>query len=620
MLVKTPHLPRLGLPLLLIATSVALERRPLRAAFLSCSVGHGGLSRKPSHRVQLRACAASLDGPEDKRPRALVREARLALIQAELAERRAMELKGRQGMDLLPDLEGWIRVKLLWRRMGNALYRTWIRVFMEVASSDPLRLYKSSPFMDERERKRLIDEAFNQLELHAGSVDRRSLTDVVARAWGKLPASSVVDKLMEECDANQDGRIDREEFEDAVRALLDYSDAKGMQVLLRQRAVEERAAILEALKQVKLEGGGAQTAKDLDNLRLDGRIKLWNSASVVLDNTTNERVKAETNIANLEEQLGLRPSLFTRFRYVGVRYLGIIGFLLLVMANHAKATLAGSIAQALGAFSCLVYLVFVIFARQIDRLLQRIKVHMAPDGSGRDRWARREAGRLLAAYVHGVPIAAVARPHPGLREVAVYPRREGEWDMQELQRSISVDGYMSAGLSKSQLHKQAAIQMTGLMAEAMKHGNAIEGFRYLAVLERLVLFSQRPLSREDRQALLRWGVVHGHRLLKQHAAAFEGMVKSFQQGDELHQVVGELETAGGVSYERHLKMLEAEDETPQGGTRSPSAGSQIEAAAAAAEEEEVDYSQALDTSMKRSLERLDDAIATRSKTEASDKS
>mmetsp|Transcript_50909 Transcript_50909/g.74565 ORF Transcript_50909/g.74565 Transcript_50909/m.74565 type:complete len:105 (+) Transcript_50909:36-350(+) len=71
--------------------------------------------------------------------------------------------------------------------------------------------------------------------------------------------------------------------------------------------------------------------------------------------------------------------------------------------------------------------------------------------------------------------------------------------------------------------------MTGLVGEWMHFGAASEGFRYVSMLERHLMLSQQPLSPVDRQALARWGVLNGYRLLKMHARGYDAMVRQLLQ-------------------------------------------------------------------------------------------
>jgi hypothetical protein len=171
----------------------------------------------------------------------------------------------------------------------------------------------------------------------------------------------------------------------------------------------------------------------------------------------------------------------------------------------------------------LVYFLCVLFAKHVDRLLLFLQLEVNPEE--RLRWARREAGRLLAAYVHGVPVASVAQPLAGFYEISVYSRHAADFCILELSQGLSRERFKQVSLSDKETHVQAVIQMTGLVAEWLHFGAASEGFRYVSVLERHLILSEQILSPVDRQALARWGVLNGFRLLKQYSLGYDAMVK-----------------------------------------------------------------------------------------------
>eukprot|EP00961_Rhodomonas_salina_P210999 2849477-Rhodomonas_salina.3 len=84
-----------------------------------------------------------------------------------------------------------------------------------------------------------------------------------------------------------------------------------------------------------------------------------------------------------------------------------------------------------GVVALALHLATLVFANSIDGYLQYRPVRKDKDGE--DRWARRQVGRLLGAYLCGIPVQALAKANGGLREVTVYGRREGAWNYRELQ-------------------------------------------------------------------------------------------------------------------------------------------------------------------------------------------
>jgi hypothetical protein len=146
-------------------------------------------------------------------------------------------------------------------------------------------------------------------------------------------------------------------------------------------------------------GGSRNASQRLDQLRRNGTLCLWNSGQVVKEVVTAKRIETELKLsAGPDTALGLRPNWITRFRYTGVRWVGLLGVLALCISSCVpSAYLAVSrVLSLLGFCLSLVYFVCVLFAKHVDRLLLYLQLEVNPEE--RLRWARREAGRLLARF------------------------------------------------------------------------------------------------------------------------------------------------------------------------------------------------------------------------------
>ncbi len=101
--------------------------------------------------------------------------------------------------------------------------------------------------------------------------------------------------------------------------------------------------------------------------------------------------------------------------------------------------------------------VSAVLAGPIDLFLQKLLIRRT-DASG-DRWLLRQAARLVAAYLCGVPLERVGGNALGTTDVDVYSRRGGNLDLAELRKSITPEGFLSAGLSERECHQQSIIQV-----------------------------------------------------------------------------------------------------------------------------------------------------------------
>ena len=437
------------------------------------------------------------------------------------------------------DLYGELRIQAQWSRAGRALYGTWIQVFGSAAdfSNDPLGL-KESWQQKKGDEESWIQSVFERLDVDkSGAIDGGELESVVLEMTGQKPDEGTLRKLLSEATlrnprwtSDAEVVISRRDFSGPMKALLDQKRALGLASELAKAAERERDEVVTALDQAQsrglLVGGSRNASLRLDELRTQGLLQVWNTGQVVKETVTAKRIQAEMNFTGgPDTALGLRPSAITRFRYSGIRWVGLLGALaLLVSSCVPSALLAVSRITALVGMVCsAMYLCCMVFAKQVDKVL--LYLQLEANEEGKKRWARREAGKLLAAYVHGVPVAALAQPLPGFHDVAVYTRHGGDFCVLELSKGLTPERFGQVALSSTEAHKQACIQMTGLVAEWMHYGAASEGFRYVSMLERHLMLSQEMLSPMDRQALARWGVLQGFRMLKLHGPGYEAMVR-----------------------------------------------------------------------------------------------
>jgi len=453
-----------------------------------------------------------------------------------------------ESWDLRPDIK--IRGELL--RVAEKCVPTWLSLpwgndpFMAGAglSSDQVRgaqlrlLWRQvSP-----DGKEVVDGP----ELAAGLA-------LITRAPVSVPTVAAL--MLEAGAESTEGVLSERQFVMPVLAVLDRAEQA---LLVEEQERREKARMrtpdqIEAcLANVTLAGGGRETAKQLDTLKEKREILFWNSAFASYENTTVDRMREVTGMGQPDEQLGLRPRGLIAFRYKGLSYLGIISISLLLWAGFFANKVVSSALFSSGLVTGVVYIIGMMFQAPIDRFLRMRHTRLVNNGI--DRWARRESGKVMCSYLLGIPLEAVAFPLKAspssaskglnrLRQFSVYGRREGEWNMDELQRSAARDGYMSAGLTKQQAVVHAVIHMAGIVAEWLRYGNATEGYRSVAEMERHLQFSQRSMPIAERQALARLGVVVAFRLLSQHAIPFDAMVASFKSGDSVGRMLSEFEAA-----------------------------------------------------------------------------
>mmetsp|Transcript_13459 Transcript_13459/g.31623 ORF Transcript_13459/g.31623 Transcript_13459/m.31623 type:complete len:577 (-) Transcript_13459:54-1784(-) len=481
-----------------------------------------------------------------KKLRKLAADARSAMSQADDAAARAAALRGSGEESFPSDIAGEIRTRSMLRNVSQTLYGSWLRVFVRTENvGDPLGLGTYDAPIAEGKRRKVIEEAFKRLDKDgSGYLDRTELAAGIRVALGKDPDPEMLERVWREADVNKDGVIATDEFSEAMTVLLEDREYEGLVKEAQRRQLQPRRPedqVLASLGEVELLNGGADATKALDRLRERGEISLWNSAVVTYENVTTDRLVAVTNLTAPDDQLGLKPGKLMYIRHVVIRRAAFVGFVCLCVSGSVFPLMLKKAMALFGVVALALHLATLVFANSIDGYLQYRPVRKDKDGE--DRWARRQVGRLLGAYLCGIPVQALAKANGGLREVTVYGRREGAWNYRELQDSIARDGFLSAGLSMDQVYRQCVVQMMGLVAEYLKYGKATEGYRHMALLERNLAFVQKPLSRGHRQMLARLGLVVAYRLLLEHQNAFEEMVERFKRKEKLPEIIAALESA-----------------------------------------------------------------------------
>ena len=188
-------------------------------------------------------------------------------------------------------------------------------------------------------------------------------------------------------DCEEDVVISRDDFSGPMHALLDQQRALGLASRLARDSQQEQMEVVGALRQAQEEGfmiGGAENGTSkLDKLRSDGLLRLWNSGQVNKETVTSRRIASELGIkGSPDEALGLRPSAATYVRYVGVRWLGLLGALALVLsacvpsAYLAVVRLSAFIGAVCTALYLSCFLVLTWFPKHVDALVMRLQVQV----------------------------------------------------------------------------------------------------------------------------------------------------------------------------------------------------------------------------------------------------
>lgn len=553
-----------------VAAACAAAAAPGAAFLHAPSIGRAhGIAplislRSSPPRARSAATALRMSGEDDGRRaakvlemRRLAEEAAKALAEASLAEEKASAMRRERGQKSMTLNRGSdIRTKQLLGSVSEVLYKTWNSVLAgrpEDEAHDFLGLaHGDISKVSEQERRQRVIALFEKFDTDSdGRIDSVELAVGVKEVLGFDADEEQLKSLMREVDADDDGKIDTGEFTKVCFAMMSKAEAVAMAAADAAAAEEEvnakrrtftsvmesfdssGALSAESFPKVALVGNASAAVSALDLLKKQGNIALWDSGPKFFQSTGADRMKAVTGMVAPEKDLGLAVDGFTRFRYQGVSFLGITGAFSLLVAGFpgpwSQIGITPDMLASYGYGTFLVNLIFTSFAPQFEKInMERL---LKAEGDMEDRWLRKQAGRLIGAYLCGVPVESVTYdPSTGLPEILIFSKKTGNIDIESLRQAAagSVDGFLQLGLTKQEVDRQSVIQMMGLVAEYRRYGKATIGYRFFRELDDQLDLSQSLISRRDKQVQARFGVTSAFQLLDRHAYAFEQVVEALK--------------------------------------------------------------------------------------------
>ena len=555
------------------------QHAPRLSARHACPVSRAAPPRQAvALRMGEQSTQAAKDAKDEKLllTKQLAEEAARALAEAELAQQKASAMRRERGQQSITLSRGSdIRAKQLMGSVGDVLYKTWNSVLAGRPGDeahDFLGLAGDMTQVSDDERRERIRALFSKLDTDgSGKIDAQELDAGLKDVLGFDADEGTVAQLMREIDADGDGEIDVEELSKVCLAIMNKAEAEAMTAAdeaatLAAKAARTRtvASVMEALEgagglsaesfpKVAMVGNATVAAAVLSQLKQEGKIALWDSAPRFFQSTGAERMKAVTGMSKPEEDLGLAVDDFTRFRYQGVSFLGLSGgFALLVAGVEGPWWNIGLTPDRLAMYGYATLLLNVVFSVLGPRLDQwNTNRLMSAVGDGDDRWLRRQAGRFVGAYLCGVPVESISLEDSVTRpEILIFSRKTGNVDLdalrvaaQQAQAASSPDPLRDLGLSKSEVDRQAIIQMFGLVAEYRRYGKASFGYKFFRELDYQLDFAQEPFTRQAKQVQARFGVTMAYQLLDRHPYAFEQVLEGLREGKTAAECIALFEAA-----------------------------------------------------------------------------
>mmetsp|Transcript_42365 Transcript_42365/g.123050 ORF Transcript_42365/g.123050 Transcript_42365/m.123050 type:complete len:385 (+) Transcript_42365:131-1285(+) len=276
-----------------------------------------------------------------------------------------------------------------------------------------------------------------------------------------------------------------------------------------------------ALKGVDFNDSAASQVAALDQLREDGIISLYKSATVQAG--SGDLRSYPVSLQMLESRSGLTSQKLG----IGVEEVSLDDFKYATLWVTGGCSVTGVAALAflpenIGATVCyLIAVIPILFLgigstapAAIANVIASIKGGDKSGVSKADRVCRHEAAHFLCGYLCGLPIAEYST---------------AEEDIPRVEFHDTVEGPMTAQreLSEEEVNALCVVALSGSVAEAMEFGSAVGANSDLMGLQSVFRRSKNFLGAEKQQDLTRWGALTAYRLLNQNKGKLDKLVQAF---------------------------------------------------------------------------------------------
>jgi len=488
-----------------------------------------------------------------KRERAakLAAQAREALAEAEKAEQESAKYKGSA---VRVSMGSELNAKSSLGRMAEITYGAWTRSFL--GSPAQTILGPSDGMMTNEQKKDRVKAVFERMDIDSsGGICKEELTQALG-ALGLDTSPETIDPLFREADTNGDKMIDFDEFNTVMTALMTREEASTLVQEMEAKAAEARIAaapkmlkrddVLASLSGGTLVGGEeGEIATFLNGLKEEGQLQKWGTVQPKMKEYSVERLVALTGVQEPDEELGIQVTGLVRKRLQITQFAGLSALLIVFFAGLLPDSIEPVVRQfGWGAFA--VNLGVPLIANQLDSALVDYELGQDPDSAA--RWARRQAGRFLAAYLVGVPLAEVDYESKAKPELVVASKQSGNIDLKAAREATNTtaanafEAALAYGLTPQQVQAQAVIQTAGVMAEYYKYGDATLGYMFLDELDRQLMLSQSFVDPFAKTTLARFGFVESAALVKANKGVIDELQVAVTEQRPVEEMIAIIES------------------------------------------------------------------------------
>eukprot|EP00960_Hanusia_phi_P078116 768782-Hanusia_phi.AAC.16 len=155
--------------------------------------------------------------------------------------------------------------------------------------------------------------------------------------------------------------------------------------------------------------------------------------------------------------------------------------------------------------------------------LALIQIRRTVSAEYRERLLWHEAGHFLVGYCLGLPIAAYSADDPILNAVQFFDSEE-------------------EAISHEFLDILCAVSTAGVVAEAIRFGDAIGGYADFSQLQSFLNRARPRLNDKEQQERVRWGCVAAFTILKNREQSLEALIKAMSAKSSISQCILAIES------------------------------------------------------------------------------
>jgi len=282
-------------------------------------------------------------------------------------------------------------------------------------------------------------------------------------------------------------------------------------------------------------GDAIRMTSELERIKAKYVISKWNSKD--LENprfdVSNYRLKSKTNIDPINLKLD-----DVGFAYQNVLVSAVaIGTVCGLGANAVGGELGFLLGYASALFPVLLVGVGSIAPGLIGEVLYRFK--LLTNEESRKRHVRMNAGKFLAGYICGLPVARFSQSNPSNTAEFFQLKPNGTSEVEDKQM------FAKSKFSQIDIARSSIVCLAGSVAECLEFGVASgSNPGDVNLLNELMNSVDPTINAEQRQNHIRWSALTAWEILDQYKDEYKRLVAAFEKGLPMEECIAVIEGEG----------------------------------------------------------------------------